>query len=78
LPPQALVLRQAAFLAALTSEPKSMGRRVRHAAGLDADSAARVDVILRAMFRDGWIDRTQLDHARELPLHFSAAALKAD
>jgi hypothetical protein len=77
-PPQALDLRQAAFLAALTSEPKSMGRRVRHANGLDADSAARVDVILHAMFRDGWIDRTQLDHARDLPMHFAAAALKAD
>ncbi|MEP6860647.1 MAG: biosynthetic peptidoglycan transglycosylase [Deltaproteobacteria bacterium] len=77
-PPQALDVRQAAFLAALTSEPKSMGRRVRHANGLDADSAARVEVILHAMFRAGWIDRTQLDHARDLPLHFSAAALKAD
>jgi len=78
LPPQALDVRQAAFLAALTSEPKSMGRRVRHANGLDADSAARVDVILHAMARDGWLDKTQLDHARELPLRFSAAALKAD
>jgi membrane peptidoglycan carboxypeptidase len=78
LPPQALELRQAAFLAALTSEPKSMGRRVRHASGLDAESAARVDVILHAMFRDGWIDRPQLDHARDLPMHFAAAALKAD
>jgi len=78
LPPQALDLRQAAFLAALTSEPKSMGRRVRHASGLDADSATRVDVILHAMFRDGVIDKAQLDHARELPMHFAAAALKAD
>ena len=78
LPPQALDLRQAAFLAALTSEPRSMGRRVRHANGLDADSATRVDVILHAMARDGWIDKTQLDHARDLPMHFSAAALKAD
>jgi membrane peptidoglycan carboxypeptidase len=55
-----------------------MGRRVRHANGLDADSATRVDVILHAMARDGWIDKTQLDHARDLPMHFSAAALKAD
>ncbi|HET9993122.1 MAG TPA: biosynthetic peptidoglycan transglycosylase, partial [Kofleriaceae bacterium] len=78
LPPQALDLRQAAFLAALTSEPTSMGRRVRHANGLDADSAARVDVILHAMYRDGWIDKTQLDHARDLPLHFATAALKSD
>ncbi len=55
-----------------------MSRRVRHAGGLDADSAARVDIILRAMFRDGAIDRAQLDHARTTPLHFATAALKAD
>jgi len=55
-----------------------MGRRVRHANGLDTESATRVDVILHAMYRDGWIDKTQIDHARETSLHFAAAALKGD
>jgi hypothetical protein len=78
LPASALDLHQAAFLAALTSEPRTMSRRVRHAGGIDTDSAIRVDVILHAMLRDGAIDRAQLDHAKELPLHFAPAALKAD
>ena len=74
----AIDLHQAAFLAALTSEPRTMSRRIRHAGGIDAESAVRVDVILHAMLRDGAIDRTQLDHAKELPLHIAAAALKGD
>ena len=39
--PRELTIKQAAFLAAMTSEPESMSRRVRRAGGLDADSAAR-------------------------------------
>ena len=78
LSPRELTVRQAAFLAALTCEPASMGRRVRHAAGLDPDSAARVDVILRAMHRDGVIDDAQLDDARESSMHFAQTALHAD
>lgn len=78
LSPRELNIRQAAFLAALTSEPESMGRRVRHAGGLDPDSAARVDVILRAMRRDAVIDDAQLAAARESGLHLSQAALHAD
>ncbi|MEO6772867.1 MAG: biosynthetic peptidoglycan transglycosylase [Kofleriaceae bacterium] len=77
-PASGLELHQAAFLAALTSEPRSMGRRVRHAGGLDGDSAARVEVILHAMHRDGVIDKATFDHAREAPLHFAASALKGD
>ncbi|MFT3699844.1 MAG: transglycosylase domain-containing protein [Kofleriaceae bacterium] len=77
-PASTLDLKQAAFLAALTSEPKSMARRIRHANGIDNDSAARVDVILYAMFRDGVIDQDSLQRARAMPLHFSAAALKGD
>ncbi len=73
-----LDLHQAAFLAALTSEPRSMSRRVRHAGAIDADSATRVDVILHAMYRDGVIDKAALDHAREMPLRFAPAALKGD
>ncbi len=76
--PADLTIRQAAFLAALTSEPTSMSRRVRRAGGLDADSAARVDVVLRAMRRDGLIDTAQLDAARAAGLRFAPAALKQE
>ncbi len=76
--PRELSLRQAAFLAALTSEPATMSHRVRHAGGLDPDSATRVDVILRAMLRDGTIDADQIERARETGMSFSAAALKRE
>ena len=76
--PRELSIKQAAFLAALTSEPESMSRRVRRAGGLDADSATRVDVILRAMRRDGVIDDAQLATARESGLHFAQTALRSE
>jgi len=44
----------------------------------DLYSAARVDVILRAMRRDGVIDDDQLATARETSLHFAQTALHAD
>jgi hypothetical protein len=74
--PHDLTTRQAAFLAAMTSEPATMSHRVRHAGGLDPESAARVDVILRAMRMGGVIDNAELAAARDAPMHFSAAALK--
>jgi membrane peptidoglycan carboxypeptidase len=55
-----------------------MSRRVRRAGGLDADSAARVDVVLYAMRRDGAINAEQLDAARQTPLRFTAVALKQE
>jgi hypothetical protein len=73
-----LSVRQAAFLAALTAEPQSMSRRVRHAGGLDADSAARVDVVLHAMHREGALDKDELAAARDAGMHFAASALKRD
>jgi hypothetical protein len=73
--PRELSLRQAAFLAALTAEPASMSRRVRRAGGLDAESAARVDVVLSAMRRDGAIDAGELDAARSATLHFAPTAV---
>lgn len=76
--PSDLSVRQAAFLAALTSEPTSMSRRVHRAGGLDPDSAARVDVVLRAMRRDGKIDAAQLDAAKAAPLRFAPTALKQE
>lgn len=78
LSPLELTIRQAAFLAALTSEPSSMSRRIRHAGGLDPDSAARVDVVLRAMRRDGVITKDELDAARDKPLRFSSTALRRE
>jgi hypothetical protein len=68
LPLRDLEPRQAAFLAALTSEPKSMSRRIRTAGELDATSAARVDVILRAMRRDDVITDDTYYMAKEAPL----------
>src|SRR3569623_2103090 len=76
--PRELSITQAAFLAALTSEPASLSRRVRRASGLDADSATRVDVLLRAMRRDGVIDDDQLATARESGLHFAQTALRTE
>ncbi|HEY0195391.1 MAG TPA: biosynthetic peptidoglycan transglycosylase [Kofleriaceae bacterium] len=68
--PRELTVRQAAFLAALTSEPSSMSRRVRRARGLDPDSAARLDTVLRAMHRDRRIDAAQVEAAKTQPLRF--------
>jgi hypothetical protein len=76
--PRDLSIRQAAFLAALTSEPQSMSRRVRHAGGLDSTSADRVDVILRAMRRDGVISKDEQEAAREKPLRFASTALRRE
>jgi hypothetical protein len=76
--PRELNLKQAAFLAALTAEPTNMSRRVRRHGGLDPDSAARVDLILRAMTRDGLISRDDLEEARERSLNFAASALRSE
>jgi hypothetical protein len=76
--PRDLSARQAAFLAALTSEPTAMSRRVRRTGGLDPDSAARVDGVLRAMRRDGVLDREQLGAARAAALGFAPAALRQE
>ncbi len=76
--PRELTIKQAAFLAALTAEPTNMSRRVRRAGGLDPDSAARVDLILRGMARDGIISRDDLEEARERSLHFAATALRSE
>jgi hypothetical protein len=76
--PSLLTLKQAAFLAALTSEPTSMSRRVRHAAGLDPDSSQRVDVVLRAMAVDGFIDGETAMAAHGYGLGFVASALRDD
>jgi membrane peptidoglycan carboxypeptidase len=76
--PRELTVRQAAFLAALTCEPTTMARRIRKFGALDPDSAARVDIILRAMFRDGVISMEERDAARATMLRFTATALHSE
>ena len=76
--PRELTTRQLAFLAAITSEPTSMSRRVRRHGGLDPDSAARVATILRAMRRDGVIGEDDFELARLSPMGFTPAALRSD
>jgi hypothetical protein len=73
--PRELSVKQAAFLAALTSQPTSMSRRIRRTGGLDPDSAERVAVVLRAMRRDGAITAEELDAAIHAPLYFTATAV---
>ncbi len=76
--PRGLTVRQAAFLAALTSEPTSMARRVRRHGGLDSDSAERVATVLRAMRRDGVIGTEEFDLARVAGMGFASSALRDD
>ena len=76
--PRGLTIKQAAFLAAITSEPTSMSRRVRRRGGLDEVSAERVATILRAMRRDGVISSAELDVARVQAMNFAPAAIRDD
>jgi len=73
-----LSARQAAFLAALTSQPASMSRRVRRAGGLDPDSADRVSIVLRAMRRDGAIGGETYEAAKTSQLRFATTAVPAE
>ncbi|MCX5745641.1 MAG: transglycosylase domain-containing protein [Proteobacteria bacterium] len=73
-----LSIHQAAFLAALTSAPTSMTQRVHAAGGLDAESRARVETILRAMRRDGVIDASSLDAAKSAAMGFVPSQASAD
>ncbi|MEO8702553.1 MAG: biosynthetic peptidoglycan transglycosylase [Kofleriaceae bacterium] len=76
--PRELSVKQAAFLAALTSQPASMSRRVRRAGGLDPDSAERVSIVLRAMRRDGAISDEAYLAARSGTLYFAPTAVPAE
>lgn len=76
--PRDLTVRQGAFLAALTSEPASMSRRLRKAGGLDPTSSDRVNTILRAMYRDGVISTEDYDLAIRQGMAFTATAVRAD
>jgi membrane peptidoglycan carboxypeptidase len=76
--PQELTVRQAAFLAALTSQPTSMSRRIRKSGGLDPESAERVAIVLRAMRRDGVITDETYDAVKHSSLRFTSTAVAAD
>ena len=58
-----LTVKQAAFLAALTSEPQSMSRRIAAAGKLDAQSADHLQTILRKMYATGVINSTRVNDA---------------
>ena len=76
-PAARLTVRQAAFLAALTPAPRTLSRRIREHGGLDDAMLARVDLILRAMRQDGFIDRVTFERARAAPLHLAPTSLAA-
>ncbi len=74
-PARELSVAEAAFLAALTPEPRTMSRRIATAGGLDPDSAARVETVLRHMQRAGVISVAARDEARRARLAFRPDAL---
>jgi len=70
-----LTIKEAALLAAMTPEPRSMSARLQAAGGLDAQSAERVDTVLRHMEHAGLITAWQRDAARREPLAFRRDAV---
>jgi hypothetical protein len=76
--PRELNVRQAAFLAALTSQPTSMARRVRKAGGTDPETNNRIAIVLMAMRRDGVIDEETMLNAHAQRLWFAATAVPPD
>jgi hypothetical protein len=78
LSPRELNVKQAAFLAALTSQPTSMSKRVRKAGGVDPDTNERVMIILAAMRRDGILDEPTWLDARLQKLWFAPTAVPPD
>ena len=76
-PASALDVKEAAFLAAMTPEPRSMTRRIVAHGGLDPRSAERVETVLRHMGRAGLITDDQRAAARRATLDFRREALAA-
>jgi penicillin-binding protein 1A len=71
-----LTPRQAAFLAALTPEPRSWHGRLVRAGRIDDQSLARIEQVLRQMKRTGAIDKATYEVAILAPLTLQAAALR--
>ncbi|HEY4177619.1 MAG TPA: biosynthetic peptidoglycan transglycosylase [Kofleriaceae bacterium] len=76
--PERLTIKQAAFLAAITSEPTSMSRRVRQRGGLDPASSDRVQTIMRAMRRDHVITSDEYEAHRSDGMDFTPTAIRDD
>jgi len=74
-PATALDVKEAAFLAAMTPEPRSMTQRLVAAGGLDARSAERVETVLRHMARAVVIAADQRAAAKRATLDFRRDAL---
>ncbi|HTJ43976.1 MAG TPA: biosynthetic peptidoglycan transglycosylase [Kofleriaceae bacterium] len=72
-----LDVKEAAFLAALTAEPKSMSARVIAAGGVDRESDDRIGSVLRSMRREGLIDKDELERAKDERLEFRREALRS-
>ena len=61
--PSHLSIEQAAFLSALTREPKTMSKRVLKQKGLDDKSLRNASYVLRALRRDNMINKDQYRRA---------------
>jgi membrane peptidoglycan carboxypeptidase len=67
-PAAQLDVAEAAFLAAMTPAPQSSTRRILAQGHLDAETRARVDAVLRSMWRNRFIDAERLQAAMREPL----------
>jgi membrane peptidoglycan carboxypeptidase len=70
-----LSIAEAALLAAMTPEPRSMSRRIKAAGGLDPQSAERLATVLRHMLRAGLISEGERARAGREVLQFRGDAL---
>jgi membrane peptidoglycan carboxypeptidase len=75
-PAKELKVREAALLAAMTAEPKTMSARIAAAGGVDRETDERVETVLRQMRRAGVIDRDELDRAKDERIELRREALK--
>jgi Transglycosylase len=62
-PAEKLTVAEAAFLAALTPAPVSSARKIAAAGSVDAETRARMEAVLRSMWRNHVIDAEKLRHA---------------
>lgn len=72
-----LTIRECAFLAALTPAPRTMSRRIALSRGVDPETSHRVDVVLRAMRRNGVLGDAAYQRTKGQSLSLRPAALAA-
>ncbi len=58
--PKQLSAREAAFLAALTPAPRTLSAHLQNTGGVDGHMNHRIDIVLRAMRRDGYLNSDAL------------------